>query len=117
MPKGTVKGWGTAGTDLWVDGEWLVCRLHKGWMVRPIRPIRYWLDRSYNCWQGSKPWFVLRFPIIFPFLSVCIGKGGFYMGCKVYEHDIQNRIRYSLFLGGWPLGEYLTFSFSVRRSR
>ncbi len=126
MKKGKTKTWGTSGTDLW-NGS-ITLRLVTGWHVRPIMPPWYWFDRrkqfgssndlrAYNCWQGDKPWFVLRFPIIFPFLSICIGKGGFYIGTKVYEHDLQNRIRYSHFLGGWPFGEYLTFSFSARRTR
>jgi len=114
MEKGEIKTFGTLGTDLWNGG--ITLRLVVGWHIRPVKPVRYWLSKSYNCWQGDEPWFVLSFPIIFPFLSACIGRGGFYIGCKVYEYDLDNSQRYWWF-PKCPYGEYLTFSFSVRRTR
>lgn len=71
-----------------------------------------------NRWTSGKHWFVVpRIPFVYPFLSVAIGRFGFYVGWKAYGVDWPE-------YKAWARAEdiktgntALTLSASFRRSR
>ncbi len=101
-----------------------------GKMIRPVPKfwhLGFWKgERKYNPWKGGEYWFIIRIPfMIGPWLSIAIGKYGFYLGFKVFQiadHHIGND-RYGRWLKEGEAGteenpaEYLQLSFSMRLSR
>ena len=72
--------------------------------------------RPLGGWTGKEPVKTLRFPFVFPWLSVAVGQYGGYIGAKEFDWHpryVANEI--------WPDGDFgdtaLTFSASVRRTR
>ncbi len=94
-----------------------------GHMIRPVP--KFWL-KDQNPWHGDEPWFVLRLPMIFPYIGIAAGPTGFYAGTKTFE--VKEYHRYPDRYGRWmkesefpadPNGimTYLQLSGSIRRTR
>ena len=93
-----------------------------GHMILPIP--KYW-ETSNNPWKGDEPWFVLRSPMIGPFISLAVGDFGAYFGCKTYT--VEDRHRSLDRYGGWmcedefpepnAVNVYLQPTASLRRTR
>jgi hypothetical protein len=93
---------------------------------RVIRPIaKFWkrekYPKEYNAWESGRHWFVLDFKQLFniipaPFISIAIGKYGFYFGFKTYE---LGREKYNIWVpqGVNKNGQYLAPSASIRKTR
>jgi len=79
---------------------------------RFARPIpKFWTDK--NVWQ-EEAWFTIRIPfIILPFVSVAVGKFGFYLGGKVFTVDEDEPWAKESEYGQ----EMLTISATTRRTR
>lgn len=103
---------------LWYDSDRKQYNPH-GWGIKLAiivgsfaRPVRkFWTKQ--NCWQ-EEAWFTLRLPfIILPFISIAIGRFGFYLGGKVFTADADEP---------WAKPEeygkkMLTLSATLRRTR
>lgn len=116
---------------IWYDSD--MKEYHpKGWGIkfdlvwgRLLRPIRK--SGGGNPWQGGEPACVLRSPAFAgPFLSVCLGETGFYLGNKTFAvtaaHSGLNRYGRWAVEGDCPEDPnetyyYLCPSASVRRTR
>jgi len=59
-----------------------------GHMIRPVP--KFWKPKQ-NPWKGDEPWFVIRSPIIGPFISLALGKTGVYFGFKTFEVKDMHR--------------------------
>ncbi|MBN2316694.1 MAG: hypothetical protein JXM79_22390 [Sedimentisphaerales bacterium] len=59
-----------------------------GHMIRPVP--KFWEPDS-NPWKGDAPWFVIRCPMIGPFISVALGDLGFYFGFKTFRVEDKHR--------------------------
>jgi len=59
-----------------------------GHMIRPVP--KFWKPNQ-NPWKGDDPWFVIRCPIIGPFISLAIGDKGVYFGFKTFEVSDKHR--------------------------
>ena len=94
-----------------------------GHMILPI--MKFW-EPPKNPWKGDEPWFVIRSPMIGPFISLAAGEWGMYCGFKTFKVEDMHRSpdRY----GKWmhenefpedPNGAkvYLQPSVSLRRTR
>lgn len=93
-----------------------------GHMIRPVP--KYW-EAPTNPWKGDEPWFVIRSPMIGPYISLSFGNMGAYLGFKTFKVSDKHRSldRY----GKWmhenefpdPNAEnvYLQPSASIRRTR
>lgn len=90
-------------------GWGVVVKLVAGSFARPVP--KFWTGE--NPWQ-EQAWFTLRLPfIVLPFISIAIGRFGFYFGGKAFTVDSDEP---------WARpGEYgdtkLTISATVRRTR
>ncbi len=93
-----------------------------GKMIRPVP--KFW-ERGNNPWQGGEPWFVLRAPMVGPFLSLAIGQFGAYFGFKTFSVDQSHRSseRYGRWMREEEFPEpnevyvYLQPSLTIRRIR
>ena len=93
-----------------------------GHMIRPVP--KYW-EASTNPWKGSEPWFVIRSPMIGPFISIAAGEFGAYFGFKTFR--VEDRHRSVGRYGKWMREEefpepngvnvFLQPSASIRRTR
>ena len=93
-----------------------------GHMIRPVP--KYW-EKDTNPWKGDDPWFVIRLPMIGPYLSVSIGEVGAYLGFKTFL--VEDKHRSPKRYGRWmcedefpdPNGVnvYLQPSTTIRRTR
>jgi hypothetical protein len=103
-----------------------------GIMVRPIPKywkLGYWRGEDlYNPWRGGEYVTVLKFPFVGPFLSICIGRLGLYLGFKTFEvYDPRHTgpDRYGLWLDKYKVvagtkdnpAQYIQLSGSIRRTR
>ncbi|MFH1718372.1 MAG: hypothetical protein ABIF19_13545 [Planctomycetota bacterium] len=59
-----------------------------GHMIRPVP--KFW-EASNNPWKGAEPWFVIRSPMIGPFISVAAGDLGAYFGFKTFRVEDLHR--------------------------
>ena len=59
-----------------------------GQMIRPIP--KFW-EKSNNPWKGDEPWFVIRSPMIGPFISLAVGDLGLYCGFKTFKVENEHR--------------------------
>jgi hypothetical protein len=59
-----------------------------GHMIRPVP--KFWKPNQ-NPWKGDEPWFVIRCPMIGPFISLALGEGGVYFGFKTFEVSDKHR--------------------------
>lgn len=132
---GTVEGLslslGSYERGLWFDqdakqsqatGFGLKLDIVAGQMIRPVP--KYW-EASNNPWKGDEPWFVIRSPMIGPYISLAIGDLGIYFGFKTFL--VEDRHRSLERYGRWmrenefpePNGVnvYLQPSASIRRTR
>ena len=110
-----VKGYQPKGFGLKFD-------IVAGHMIRPVP--KFW-EKDTNPWKGDDPWFVIRLPMIGPYLSVGIGKVGAYLGFKTFR--VEDRHRSLERYGKWmredefpePNGVnvFLQPSASIRRTR
>ena len=86
----------------------------------------YILQKAYNNpWKGDEPWFVIRCPIIGPYISLAIGDLGLYLGFKTFQ--VEDRHRSLERYGKWMkenefpelnnVNVYLQPSASIRRTR
>jgi hypothetical protein len=94
-----------------------------GHMIRPVP--KFWL-KDQNPWKGDEPWFVVRVPMIGPYVSIALGELGVYSGLKTFQ--VQERHRSLGRYGKWmrekefpsdPNGvmTYAQLSGSIRRTR
>jgi len=94
-----------------------------GHMIRPVP--KFW-KKDQNPWKGDQPWFVLRLPMVGPYIGIAAGRTGGYLGLKTFQVTQRHRAldRY----GRWmrekefpadPNGvkTYLQLSGSIRRTR
>jgi len=83
----------------------IVIGLRWGLFIRPL-----------GGWKGTDQIRTLRFPFVFPWLSVAIEDYGFYIGAKDFDWNSRYVAN-----GIWPDGKEgdvaLTFSASIRRTR
>ena len=118
--------------SLWFDHDIREYQPH-GWGVKfdivaghMIRPVPKFWARDSNPWKGGEPWFVIRAPLIGPYVGITAGKIGVYGGLKTFQVEDRHRTldRY----GKWmrekefpsdPDGTmtYLQLSGSIRRTR
>ncbi|MBN2182010.1 MAG: hypothetical protein JW715_08850 [Sedimentisphaerales bacterium] len=56
-----------------------------------IRPVPKFWEENSNPWKGDEPWFVIRSPMIGPFLSLAVGDLGMYIGFKTFEVRDEHR--------------------------
>lgn len=104
------------------DGFGVKFDIVAGQMIRPVP--KFW-EPGNNPWQGGKPWFVLRMPMIGPFLSVSFGEMGAYVGFKTFKVDQYHRSvdRYGRWMREDEFPEpndirvYLQPSLTIRRTR
>ena len=82
------KGWGIELELVW------------GKMIRPVPKFwkkGFWKgEDEYNPWKGGEYWFIIRCPMIGPFISVALGRYGVYLGLKTFraykgQHDTLER--------------------------
>jgi len=93
-----------------------------GQMIRPVP--KFW-EKSNNPWKGDEPWFVIRSPMIGPFLSMAVGDFGFYLGFKTFKVQDEHRSldRYGRWMKGNEFPEpndvnvFLQPSATIRRTR
>ena len=93
-----------------------------GQMIRPVP--KFW-EPGNNPWKGDEPWFVIRCPMIGPFISVAIGDLGAYFGFKTFKVEDMHRSpeRYGkwMYEDEFPkpndVSVYLQASASLRRTR
>lgn len=93
-----------------------------GQMIRPVR--KFW-EPGNNPWKGDEPWFVIRCPMIGPFISLAVGDLGFYFGFKTFEVEDKHRSpeRYGRWMREDEFAEpnevavYLQPSATLRRTR
>jgi len=94
-----------------------------GHMIRPVP--KFW-KADQNVWKGDEPWFVIRAPLIGPYVGIAAGKIGVYGGLKTFQ--VEQRHRSPDRYGKWmrekefpsdPNGTmtYLQVSGSIRRTR
>jgi len=94
-----------------------------GHMIRPVP--KFW-KKDQNPWKGDEPWFVLRLPMIGPYVGVAAGELGFYLGLKTFL--VEDRHRSQERYGKWMKEEeypadpngtmtYLQISASTRQTR
>jgi hypothetical protein len=132
---GTVEGLsltlGSYERGLWFDhdekkhqakGFGLKFDIIAGHMIRPVP--KFW-EKDTNPWKGDDPWFVIRSPMIGPYISLGIGELGAYFGFKTFKVEDKHRSfeRY----GRWmyehefpdpnAVSVYLQPSASIRRTR
>ena len=132
---GTVEGLsltlGSYERGLWFDhdqkkhqpkGVGLKFDIVAGQMIRPVP--KFW-EASNNPWQGDEPWFVIRSPMIGPYMSLAVGDLGAYCGFKTFrvENEHRSRDRYGRWMHESEFPEpndvhvYLQPSASLRRTR
>jgi hypothetical protein len=93
-----------------------------GQMIRPVP--KFW-EASNNPWKGDEPWFVIRSPMIGPYISMAIGDIGLYFGFKTFQVEQKHRSleRYGRWMHENEFPEpnnvnvYLQPSASIRRTR
>ena len=93
-----------------------------GHMIRPV--AKPWEPGS-NPWKGDEPWFVIRCPMIGPFISLAIGDLGAYFGFKTFEVQDKHRSpeRYGKWMREDEFGDpndtpvYLQATATLRRTR
>ena len=94
-----------------------------GHMIRPVP--KFW-KKDQNVWKGSAPWFVVRVPLIGPYVGIACGEMGVYGGLKTFQ--VQERHRVPERYGKWmrdkefpadPNGTmtYIQLSATMRRTR
>jgi hypothetical protein len=59
-----------------------------GQMIRPVP--KFWRTGS-NPWRGDDPWFVIRSPMIGPYISLAVGNFGAYCGFKTFAVESRHR--------------------------
>ncbi|KKL46517.1 hypothetical protein LCGC14_2344780 [marine sediment metagenome] len=109
--------------DYHENGWGLKLDIVAGHMIRPVP--KFWL-KDQNIWKGDQPWFVIRVPMVAPYLGLALGRYGVYAGTKTFLVGDKHRslARY----GKWmrerefpadPNGTmtYLQLSGSIRRTR
>ena len=113
-------GWGIRFHIVW--GKWMqpIPRFwEKGWW-----DVEHNVEHNY--WKGGKYWFVLRVPfMIAPFISIALGKYGFYLGWKTYgvTKRLNTPERYGKWIRENECGElddecrYLQLSATIRATR
>ncbi len=116
---------------LWFDHKWKERRpegyglkfdIVAGEMIRPVP--KFWKAGS-NPWKGDEPWFVIRCPMVGPYVSLALGNGGAYCGFKTFVVEDRHRSsdRYGPWMreGEFPQADsahvYLQPSTSLRRTR
>jgi len=93
-----------------------------GYMILPVP--KYW-ETSSNPWKGGEPWFVIRSPMVGPYMSLAVGDLGAYFGCKTYRVEDRHRsldrygtwMRESEFPEPNEVNVYLQPTASLRRTR
>ncbi len=90
-----------------------------------IRPVSKFREASNNPWKGDEPCFVIRSPMIGPYISLAVGDIGLYFGFKTFQ--VENRHRSLDRYGRWmhenefpepnDVNVYLQPSASIRRTR
>jgi hypothetical protein len=101
---------------LWFDHD------KKGHMIRPVP--KFWKPNQ-NPWKGDEPWFVIRCPMIGPFISLALGEKGVYLGFKTFEvkdyHRSQERYGKWMHENEFPQSEtpnvFMQASATIRRTR
>lgn len=93
-----------------------------GHMIRPVP--KFW-EQETNPWKGDDPWFVIRMPMVGPYLSVSLGQAGAYLGFKTFT--VEERHRSTERYGRWmrenefpepkDVKVYLQPSATIRRTR
>lgn len=104
------------------EGLGLKFDLVAGHMIRPVP--KFW-EAGSNPWRGDEPWFVIRCPMVGPFVSVAVGNLGAYCGFKTFkvrdEHRSIDRYGRWMHEGEFPepngVHVYLQPSASLRRTR
>ena len=104
------------------EGFGLKCDLVAGQMIRPV--AKFW-EPDNNPWKGDEPWFVIRCPMIGPFISLAIGDLGFYFGFKTFRVEDRHRApeRYGRWMRKEEFAEpnevavYLQPTATLRRTR
>jgi len=104
------------------EGFGLKIDIVAGQMVRPVP--KFW-QAGNNPWKGGEPWFVLRCPMVGPYVSLALGHMGAYCGFKTFV--VEDRHRSSDDYGKWMhesefpqtggVNVYLQPSASLRRTR
>jgi len=93
-----------------------------GHMIRPVP--KFW-EPSSNPWKGDEPWFVIRSPMIGPYISLAVGDLGLYLGFKTFKVEDKHRsvdrygrwMRESEFPEPNAVNIYLQPSVSLRTTR
>ena len=93
-----------------------------GKMIRPVP--KFW-EASNNPWKGDEPWFVIRSPMVGPYVSLAVGDLGAYFGFKTFRVEDKHRSldRYGkwMYESEFPepnaVNVYLQPSASLRRTR
>jgi len=93
-----------------------------GHMIRPVP--KFWKPNQ-NPWKGDEPWFVIRCPMIGPFISLALGEKGVYFGFKTFEVSEHHRSleRYGKWMheNEFPQSEapnvFMQASATIRRTR
>jgi hypothetical protein len=132
---GTVEGLsltlGSYERGLWFDhdvknyqpkGVGLKFDIVAGHMIRPVP--KFW-EKDTNPWKGDEPWFVIRLPMVGPYISLGVGKMGAYFGFKTFKVEDKHRSvdRYAKWMheNEFPdpngVNVYLQPSASIRRTR
>jgi len=100
------KGWG------------IILALRWGYHLRPI-PKLWKLGKWGNPWTTDDYWFVLRFPIIFPFISIAFGNFGTYLGLKFtgLKHPEVEKWSQDPKYHKYHGGDFVALSATIRKSR
>ena len=117
---------------LWFDHD-IRAYQPEGWGVKfdivaghMIRPVPKFWEKGNNPWKGGEPWFVIRAPLIGPYVGIAAGKIGVYGGMKTFQ--VEERHRSADRYGKWmrkkefpsdPKGTmtYLQLSGTIRGTR
>jgi len=108
--------------ELQPEGFGLKFDIVAGQMIRPVP--KFWQAGS-SPWRGDEPWFVIRCPMVGPYISVAAGNLGAYCGFKTFrvadEHRSSDKYGKWMHESEFPQSDgvhvYLQPSASLRRTR
>lgn len=130
--EGVSASFGSFERGLWFDHDIREYQ-PKGWGIKTdivaghmIRPVPKFWKKNQNPWKGDEPWFVLRLPMVGPYVGIAAGPVGGYLGLKTFL--VEERHRSQERYGKWmrekefpkdPNGTntFLQLSSSIRRTR
>lgn len=104
------------------DGWGIVFKLFSGPVVRPMTKPRFWFAKSpvpskWNEFDPDYHWLLKWWMPLAPFLSVALGRYGFYIGFKVFDLESAKYRQMAGVDEVYPGSQALTPSITTRTTR